>query len=169
MTRQGLATNLGGGVCLDSFQFTFTDLQGTSGAGAKTFNLYNILSGPPYYTSIATTFPQGSMIMEMRVKHSVAFSGGSLTGMTVSVGKTGGAVNFFTPAFNVFQAVADGTLQETFAIPMGQLSPVTPTVTFTPTGDTCANCTAGVVNIDVLWCKVTTQPGVPGTNPTPVL
>jgi hypothetical protein len=102
------------------------------------------------------TFPQGSFLLYMRVKHSTSFTGGSLTGMTVSVGKSGGTTNFFTQPFNVFQAVADTTIQETFAQPMGQLSAVTPQVTFTPTGDTLAHCTAGVLNIDVAMFRVTT-------------
>jgi hypothetical protein len=39
---------------------------------------------------------------------------------------------------------------------MGQLTSVTPTVTFTPTGDKLANCTAGVLNIDMSVAVVTT-------------
>jgi hypothetical protein len=158
MTQQGLAGNLGGSIQFWSFQFNYLDLQGTTTASgvAYTFNLYNQLSGPPYNTSVAMTIPQGSFILYTRVKHSTPFTGGSLTGMTVSVGKLGAANNFFTQAFNVFQAVADGTLQETFAQPNGQLSTYTPTVTFTPTGDTLAHCTAGVLNIDVAIFPVTT-------------
>ena len=158
MTQQGLATNLGGAIQFWSFQFTYNDLTSqTSASGvAATLNLYNALSGPPYNTSVAFTLGQGSFILYTRVKHSTPFTGGSLTGMTVSVGKSSGAANFFTQAFNVFQSVADGTLQETFAQPMGQLTSVTPTVTFTPTGDKLANCTAGVLNIDMAVAVVTT-------------
>ena len=158
MTQQGLATNLGGAIQFWSFQFTYSDLAGNAAASgvAATLNLYNTLSGPPYNTTTAMTFPQGSFIIYTRVKHSTPFTGGSISAMTVSVGKSGGAVNFFTQAFNVFQSVADGTLQETFAQPMGQLSATTPTVTFTPTGDKVANCTAGVLNIDIAVAMVTT-------------
>jgi len=106
---------------------------------ANTFNLYNQLYGPPYNQSVAMTIPQGSFILYTRVKASTPFTGGSLSAMTVSLGKSGSANNFFTQAYNVFQAVADGTLQETFAQPNGQLSSYTPTVTFTPTGDTLAH------------------------------
>jgi len=158
MTQQGLAGNLGGAIQFWSFQFTYLDLQSTATASgvAYTFNLYNQLSGPPYNTSIALTIPQGSFLLYTRVKHSTPFTGGSLTGMTVSMGKLGFANNFFTQAFNVFQAVADGTLQETFAQPNGGLAAYTPTVTFTPTADTLAHCTAGVVNIDVALFLMTT-------------
>jgi len=158
MTRQGLATGLGSLVNFWSYQFTFNDFANLAGGSgvAATLNLFNLLSGPPYNTSIALVYKQGSVILYIRVKHSVAFSGGGLTGLTVSVGKTGGATNFFTPAFNIFQAVADGTLQETYSPAMGQLSAVTPTVTFTPTGAALQAITAGVVNIDVLLAEVTT-------------
>lgn len=157
-TLQGLAGNLGGDLACISVQFTYLDLQQlTSGSGAKTLNLFNILTGPPYNTSKPLTFPQGSMPVFVRVKHSVAFAGGSLSGMTVSVGKTtGAATTQYTTAFNIFQAVADTTLQETANPTNGQLSAVTPTVTFTPTGDNCSAATAGVVNIDFLYYNMTT-------------
>lgn len=158
MTQQGLAGNLGGTIQFWSIQFTYVDLQGTSTASgvANTFNLYNQLYGPPYNQSVAMTIPQGSFILYTRVKASTPFAGGSLSAMTVSLGKSGSANNFFTQAYDVFQAVADGTLQETFAQPNGQLSSYTPTVTFTPTGDTLAHCTAGVLNIDIALFLTTT-------------
>jgi hypothetical protein len=171
MTRQGLATGLGSLVQFWSFQFTFNDfalLTGASGAAA-TLNLFNILSGPPYNTSTAWALHVGSIVLYVRVKHSVAFSGGGLTGLVVSVGKSGGSNSFFSPNFNIFQAVADGTLQETFATAMGQLSSVTPTVTFTPTGAALQSITAGVVNIDVLVADVTTTNTTPGQTSTQVL
>jgi hypothetical protein len=76
--------------------------------------------------------------------------------MTVSLGSSGGSATQFTSAYDVYQAVADGTLQETATPAMGKLSAVTPTVTFTPTGANCSVCTAGVVNIDVFLCPITT-------------
>jgi hypothetical protein len=120
MTRQGLATGLGSLVQFWSYQFTYADL--TTAGLTQTLNLYNILSGPPYNTSIALALKQGSVILYIRVKHSVAFSGTGITAMKLRVGKSGGATNFFTPDFDVFQAVADGTLQETALVPMGRLA-----------------------------------------------
>ncbi len=155
-------------VVFNSYQFTFNDLAAIVGSGVKTVNLYNLLSGPPYNTSVAEAWARGSIVLYIRVKHSVVFAGGSLTGLLMRVGKSGGATNFFTPDYNLFAAVADGTLQETFDTPMGQLSAVTPTVTFTPTGDSLSVATAGVVNIDVLMALVTT-PNITPTSSTNVL
>jgi hypothetical protein len=167
MTRQGLATGLGSLVQFWSFQFTYADL--TTAGLTQTLNLYNILSGPPYNTSIALALKQGSVVLYIRVKHSVAFSGTGITAMKLRVGKSGGVTNFFTPDFDVFQAVADGTLQETALVPMGQLSGVTPTVTFTSVGGNVNAATAGVVNIDVLLAEVTTTLTTPGQTSTAVL
>jgi hypothetical protein len=142
MTTQGIAIALGNGIKFKGYSFSFTDLQTTAGAGAKTFNV--------------TTLTQGSFILYIRVKHSVAFAGGALSAMTVSIGKSGAATNFFVAAFNVFQAVADTTLSETATPAIGQLSSCTVTITFTPTGDTCANVTAGIVQVDIAQANVTT-------------
>ena len=155
MTRQGLANNFGGAIQGWSFQITAADLQLTSGAGAQTMNLYNLSGGPPYNALIPFTIPAGSFIAYLRLKHSVAFSGGTLSGMTASLGKLG-ALTQFSTAFNIFQAAADAALYESASPTMGQLSEVTPLVTFTPTGDTCANCKAGVLNIDIFYFPVTT-------------
>jgi len=130
-----------------SFQIGYTDLAGTSGSGAKTWNLI--------------TLPQGTFIQYIRIKHSVAFSGGSISAMTVSVGKSTGVVDFFVKTFDIYQTVYDGALSETFAPAMGGLAAVTLTATLTPTGDTCANVTAGVVNIDVAVSSVKTPDTMP--------
>ena len=167
MTRQGLATGLGSLVQFWSFQFTYNDL--TTAGTSQTLDLYDILSGPPYNTTTALSLHTGSAILYIRVKHSVAFSGTGITAMKVRVGKSGGATNFFTTDFDVYQAVADGTLQETSLVPMGQLSGVTPTVTFTSVGGNVKAATAGVVNIDILWAEVTTTNTTPGQSSTAVL
>ncbi len=168
MTKQGLATGLGSMIVFNSYQFTFNDLAAIVGSGVKTVNLFNALSGPPYNTSIAEQWARGSIALYIRVKHSVVFAGGSLTGLLMRVGKSGGATNFFVPDFNLFSTVADGTLVEVTSLTMGQLSAVTPTVTFTPTGDSCSAATAGVVNIDVLMALVST-PNITPTSSSNVL
>ena len=158
--RQGLATNLGGNLQLWSFQFTWNDLVGTAGL-TKTQNLFDLLSGPPYNTSTAWQIPQGSVALYLRVKASVAFAGTSITSLKARVGKSGGATNFFTNDFELTTTVADGTLQETFSLPLGQLSAVTPTVTFTAVGANMTALTAGVVNFDLLLVPVTTPTTTP--------
>ena len=160
MTRQGLAANLGGNVQVWSYQFTYNDLVATAGL-TKTLDLYDTLSGPPYNTTTAQTFPQGSIVLYIRVKASTAFAGASVTSLKVRVGKSGGASNFFTNDYELTTAVADGNLQETFNTPMGQLSAVTPQVTFTAVGANMTALTAGVVNIDVCLVPITTPTSTP--------
>lgn len=157
MTRTNLATQFGQVLQFASFQFGFADLT-TAGLtqtitlqAQPTGNQGSIPSTPPSFT-----LNQGSFIVYIRIKHSVAFSGGTISAMTVAVGKTGGATNFFAPAFNIFQAVADGTLQETPTPPMGQLSACTLTATFTAVGGNVNTATAGVVNIDIAYVPVST-------------
>jgi len=161
--RENLAIALGNGLFMTSIQWTYKDLQNaflaaSYGSGvAGTSNLFISPNTPPYNVAGPTlTFGQGSVVLYLRVKQYASFTGGSLTGMTVGIGK-GSSNNFFnlTP-FNVFQAVGDTTLQETTGIPMGQLSSVTPTITFTPTGDLLSNCTAGGLAVDIIWAGVTT-------------
>lgn len=126
-----------------SYIVDYNDLAATSGAGAKTITL--------------EALPAGTIIRSIRVKHSAAFAGTNLTSLLVRVGKSGGATNFFTPDFEVCSvAPATGTLQESFALPMGELGPVTLQVTFTPTGAQCSACTAGQVAIDVDMARILT-------------
>ena len=160
-TRQGLATNLGGNLQFWSFQFTWNDFAAYTANLAHTFNLYDILTGPPYNTSTAWTIPQGSVVLYIRVKASTAWAGTSITSVKVRVGKSGAATNFFTGDYELTTTVADGTLQETFALPLGQLSAATPTITFTAVGGYLSAMTAGVVNIDMLLVPVTTPTTTP--------
>ena len=159
-TRQGLATNLGGNLQMWSFQFTWNDLVAVANT-TKLLDLFDILTGPPYNTSTAWTIPQGSVLLYARVKASTAWAGTAITSVKVRMGKSGGATNFFTPDYELPTAVADGTLQETFNLPLGQLSAVTPTVTFTTVGANMTALTAGVVNIDILLVPVTTPTTTP--------
>lgn len=130
------------------FEFTYLDLQGTSGSGAKSFNLFQNATD-------TVSFPANSMILGVRAKHSVAFAGGSLSAMTLLVGKSG-TTNFFTSAFDIFAAVATTTVQETALFKMGQVAALAVLATFTPTGDTCANCTAGAVIVDIFHWSCST-------------
>ena len=155
MVKQGLATNLGSYVKGKSYQISFSDLQGTSGSGAKSFTL--------------DTLGQGSLVLYVRVKHLTSFAGGNLTAMKVRVGKSGGTTNFFTNDFDVFQAPADGTLLEVSDPPAGQLSAMTLTATFTPTGDNCSAATAGLVAIDIFSLNITTPTAVSLYGSTQVL
>src|ERR1035441_8648488 len=90
--REGYGLNLGGGLNLTSVRWTFNDLK-NAGAGvgsgvAFTSNLFIAPSTPPYGLAGPTlSFGKGAIILYARIKHSVAFSGGSISGLTASVGK----------------------------------------------------------------------------------
>lgn len=148
MTRSNLNPQFGQVVAFPSFQVTFADLTAAATTQTLTF---------PEQSSGTWQLSQGSFILYVRIKHSVAFSGGGITAMTVQVGKSGGANNFFAPAFDVFQAVADGTLYEGLVTGgMGQLSAVTPNCTFTSVGANVSAATAGTVNIDICAVSLST-------------
>lgn len=146
-----LASQMGAGPKFRRITITFADLALISGSGAKPVALF--------------TTQQDSIILGARVKQSVAFAGGSISAMTVSVGKSG-SVTFFTAAHDIFAAVADTTVYETALFKHGQKTGLAIIATFTPTGDTVAACTAGSVDIDVYYIDCSTQanpPTAPGT------
>lgn len=157
MTKQDLAAQYGAGIRTVRFTITYKDLQLTSGSGAKSITIAD-QNNP----TNSFTLPAGSKIMGVVVKQSVAFSGGSLSAMTVSLGVSG-ATTRFTSAYDIFAAVADTTLQETAMFKSGQGSTISALLaTFTPTGDTCASCTAGSVDITITYFENTsTGAGLP--------
>lgn len=143
MQTSDIALNLGGGATYRKFTFTFADLQTTSGSGAKAL-------------SLAQSIPSHGKVLGVYVKPTVAFAGGSLSAMTISIGKTGGSATLLTSAFDIFAAVSDTALQETALFKSAQDLAVPLSATFTPTGDTCANCTAGSVDVYIFFLNVTT-------------
>lgn len=103
-------------------------------------------------------FPAGSKVLGVFVKHSVAFTGtGPLSALTISLGISGGTTTFFTATFDIFQAVAATTVQETAMFKMGQATALTPAVNFVATGGNLNVLTAGSVDVYVLFMDVTTQ------------
>lgn len=156
MQVERVALQNGGILSYIRWTITYLDLQATSGAGAKGINLVEVSTPGPSGLPANWSLPAGAKIIGSFVKHSVAFSGGSLSAMTVSVGKTGNAT-FFTAAQDIFQAVADTTVQENSMFKSGQMTALTPIVaTFTPTSDVCSNCSAGSVDIFLAVLEVST-------------
>lgn len=56
--------------------------------------------------------PGAGIIERTMIKHSVAFAGGAISAYTISIGIAANLVKY-AAAFNIFQAVADGTFQLT--------------------------------------------------------
>jgi len=135
----GIASNLGGSLEYRRFQITYSDLT----------------TADTTHTQALMTLPAGgAQILGVFVKHSTAFSGGSLSSMTVSVGKSG-SVTFFTSTFDIYQAVADTTVQETSLFKKGQLTALPVIATFTGSHNV-NTATAGVVDIYILYVNQTT-------------
>lgn len=94
--------------------------------------------------------PRAGVIHAIRMKHSVAFGGGTIASYTISVGISG-TVAKYAAAFNVFQAVADTALQ--LSTTVGQESEaniVAITATATSTVGNLNAATAGSVDIYAL-------------------
>ena len=90
----------------------------------------------------------GHKVSGVFVKHSTAFSGGSLTAMTVSVGDSSGTT-FYTSAFDVFQAVSDTAFQDSDMFKSSTNAARNVLARFMATGDNVVNATAGSVDIRV--------------------
>lgn len=97
--------------------------------------------------------PAGAVIHGVKIKHSTAFAGTSITAVTVSVGVTG-VLNKYASAFDVFQAVGDTIFQ--LSNVLGSESNGTSVnllATATSTGANLSALTAGSVDIWVLLSK----------------
>lgn len=98
----------------DSGNITATNLSGTNTGDApplwiKYTATFTDLSAAATTNSIVLfSLPAKTMIHQVIIKHSVAFSGGAITAYTVAVGDAGN-LNRYTVPFDVFQAVGDTT------------------------------------------------------------
>lgn len=138
METSYIASNLGGFLEYRKFTITYADL--TTAGTTQTIALF--------------TLGAGSKILGVYQKHSEAFAGGSLSSMTVSVGSALSATQF-TATFDVYQAVANTTVQETAMFKSG--TAVAQAVNSYWTGSHNVNtATAGSVDICVLILNVTT-------------
>lgn len=140
MQTTDLALRLGAGLSLKRFIVVESDL--TAAATSEAITLF--------------TLKKGDAILGIRIKHSTAFAGGSVSAMTVSVGSTSAGAAGYASAFDIFQAVGATTFQMTSAFNAGTYADEATTATFTATGDNVVNLTAGQVEIDVLIMDVST-------------
>lgn len=96
------------------------------------------------------SLPAGGVIHAVKIKHSVAFSGGSISAYTVSVGITGNLTKYAS-AFNVFQAVADTTFQLSSSFGSEDHGAATSIrLAATATGDDLDQATQGSVDVWIL-------------------
>jgi hypothetical protein len=95
-------------------------------------------------------------VMGVRVKTTVAFTGGGVGTCTVSVGGSVEGATGFSAAFDIFQAVADTTGQMTQCFKNGTSAGQDVQAVFT-VDTTCAALTAGQVDIDVLTMSIAAE------------
>lgn len=120
------------------------------------FNTYPGATGTSFSTGIGVDVGHNRVIHGAIVKHTTPFSGGGITGYTVSIsGNT-----WSTSAFDCFQSVTDAHVQSTqFAQVMDTYSGgVTLAVHINSTGANINQATAGSVNV---WLLTSVVPGGP--------
>ncbi len=98
--------------------------------------------------------PAGGVIHAVKIKHSTAFSGGSVASFTVSVGITGNLTKYAT-AFDVFQATSGTAFQLSTVVGSENHGATTSIrIEATSTGDDVVAATAGSVDVWVLTSVV---------------
>lgn len=156
MTVTEIPSQLGSGVRQLRISIFSTDLASFTTAGAKTFNILGVggFSTGSGSNPGTLVIPQSGKILGVQQHLITSFSGGALSAMTSSIGKSGGSATAVTAPFDIFQAAGDTVVQETGLFYSGQKSSWTVNVTFTPTGDVLSNCTAGQVDIFIVYLSV---------------
>lgn len=97
------------------------------------------------------SLPAGGVIHGVKIKHSTAFSGGSISAFTVSVGITGTLAKYAS-AFDVFQAVGNTTQQISSTVGTENHGASTSIkIAATSTGANIDQATAGIVDVWVMW------------------
>ncbi len=83
------------------------------------------------------------------VKHTAAFTGGTVATLTVSVGDAAGSATTYTAAFNIFQAPSNTVFQDTAELISATYAASTIQAFFTSTGGNLNTLTTGSVDFDV--------------------
>ncbi len=158
MQRTDIAVGMAGNVSYVKFTIGYTDLNATA---ALTLAL-SLQAQPPNATPVFQ-IPQGGVMLGAMVHHTVAFAGTAITAVSVSLGVLGGSATFFTPAFDILQAVANNTLQQTSMFKSGTVAAATVQANFTAVGANLTALTAGSVDIFILYLNVTTPTAASAT------
>jgi hypothetical protein len=115
---------------------------------------YTAFSTAATTNSIALfTLPIAGVIHAVKIKHSTAFAGTSVTGLTLSVGISG-TVDKYASAFSVFSATSGTNFQLSQSFGSENHTATTPiTITATSTGANLSALTAGAVDV---WALLST-------------
>jgi hypothetical protein len=129
---------------------TFAQPGGTAPTWVKYTKAYSDFTDAGVFKEIALyTLPIAGVIHAVKTKHSTAFSGGGAAEATVEVGIAGNT-DKYSPAFDVFQAVAATAFQYT-GVEMSESHTATTAITVTLRSDVALNTlVAGSVTIYLL-------------------
>ena len=120
------------------FTFSYTDVKAAS--TTNTITLFPL--------------PAKSKVIAGTVKASVAFSGGAISAVTMSIGGTVSVTDFMT-AFDIQQAVGDTVYSDMTANTSGgTMAAQTVSAVFTSVGANLSALTQGTVEIWVLWSQL---------------
>lgn len=101
------------------------------------------------------TLGAGEVIHAVKIKHSAAFTGGTLSAFTLEVGISGNSTKYAS-AFDVFQAAADTAFQVSSVVDSENHGSGTAIeITATSTGDNVVSATAGAAEVWVLVSEAT--------------
>lgn len=99
------------------------------------------------------TLAAGAVIDGVFIKHSTAFTGGTVASTTVSVGTASAPTELTMGTFDIFQAVGDTIKLDSDYVGSPSNAATGIIARFTVTGDTINNLTAGSVDIKVCYVK----------------
>ena len=94
--------------------------------------------------------PARGKLTGVTIKHTTAFSGGTLSAMTVSVGDSS-SDTFYTATEDIFQAVGDTVFLDTDMHSSSTFAARDVFGHFIATGDTMDNVSAGSVDLIACW------------------
>lgn len=137
-TKGNYSASVGGGNVVTCEKITKTYAALTSAATTQTLTL--------------KALPARSKLLGATVKHSTAFSGGSINSMTASVGSSAGTATRYCSAFDVYQAAGATAFQDCDTGYKGATTMAADDVTATFTSNANVNtATAGSVDFDLCW------------------
>jgi hypothetical protein len=130
---------------LGTFGFNLNNSDVIERLGWRRYNFSSADFSTAANTNSITLFslPANTILEKMIIKHTTAFTGGSLTAYTVQAGITGN-LNKYADPFDVFQAVAESAQQTSTIDAVENFDTATTVlITATSTGDTLDNAAAG--------------------------
>jgi|SRR5579872_545846 len=167
MIRNDISLGLGAAQSYTRWTITPQDLQSMTGSGPKTVVLPRNPSQPGQIQVTPTLqfqVPQGGKIMAYLVHVVTAFAGGSLSALSMSIGKQGGSSIYISTPIDIFTAGGDTVVTEGGPVNSAQQSAWGVTLTFTPTTDLVSAVTGGQVDLYLLYINGTNSLVAGGSN-----